>query len=233
MPEPEGLREHLRTLRWQTRTVRQRFLPGGRPGRTAASAFNGQQVRMRTVRRLLDVYSPDAIVETGTYFGDTTRFFSGNLVPVYSVEMSRVFCAASKVLLAGTNDVTVIRGDSAAVVQDLVDEHHFQRPLAYLDAHWYDRLPLRDEVTALLRCDSFVAVVDDCRVPADPEYGFDDYGRFRIDIELLDGLDLAAGFPTAPASAETGFRRGTLYLGHGDGREALTRVADEGLISLV
>ncbi len=188
---------------------------------------------MRTVRRLMDLFAPDAIVETGTYFGDTTRFFAGNLVPVYSVEVSRLFSAASRLLLAGTNDVHLIRGDSGDVVQRLVREGRFQRPLAYLDAHWYGRLPLRDEVEALLRCESSVAVIDDCRVPADPDYGFDDYGRFRIDIELLDGMDLAAAYPAGPARAETGSRRGTLYLGHGDGRDALARVAAEGLITLV
>ena len=232
MRDTESVKDHLRTLRWQTRAVRQRFFPGGRPTRRAASPFNGQEIRRQTVQRLLDVFSPDAVVETGTYFGDTTRYFAGNGQPVYSVEMSRVFCAAARVLLAGTKDVKVIRGDSAAVVEALVRQRRFQRPFAYLDAHWYDRLPLRDEVAALMRCESAVAVVDDCRVPEDPDYGFDDYGKFRIDIELLEGMDLAAGYPTDPAGSETGSRRGTLYLGHGDGREALARVADEGLITL-
>jgi hypothetical protein len=46
-------------------------------------------------------------------------------------------------------------------------------------------------------------------------------------------MDLAAAYPAGPAASETGARRGTLYLGHGAGRDALARVADEGLITLV
>jgi hypothetical protein len=221
------------TERWQLRAVRRRFLSGGAPlYRGFGQPFNGQQLRLATVRRLLDVFTPDAIVETGTFLGDTTRFFAGNLVPVYSVEASRLFYVASRLSLAQTSGVRVIRGDSATVVDALVRAHRFQRPLAYLDAHWYGSLPLRDEVAALLRCESAVAVVDDCRVPGDAGYGFDDYGDARIDVELLAGLDLVVAYPAAPAESETGARRGTLYLGHGAGKDALARVADEGLITL-
>ena len=220
------------TQRWKLQAVRYRFRGGPSLYRGFGQPFNGQHVRMHTVRRLLDVFSPDAVVETGTFLGDTTRFFAGNLVPVYSVEASRLFFAASRLSLAANNDVYLSRGDSGALVSRLVDGDRFRRPLAYLDAHWYGSLPLRDEVAALLRCDSFVAVVDDCRVPGDQGYGFDDYGDARIDIELLAGMDLAAAYPAGAAEDETGARRGTLYLGHGEGRQALARVAEEGLITL-
>lgn len=60
---------------------------------------------MRAVRALLDVFSPDAVLETGTFLGDTTRFFAGNLVPVYSIEVKRLFNLVAKWRLGRYPDV--------------------------------------------------------------------------------------------------------------------------------
>ena len=47
---------------------------------------------MRAVRALINEFEPDALIETGTFIGSTTRFFAGNGVPVYTVELKRSFC---------------------------------------------------------------------------------------------------------------------------------------------
>jgi hypothetical protein len=46
----------------------------------------------------------------------------------------------------------------------------------YLDSHWYDDLPLREEIEII--CNGwrhFVLMVDDFQVPGDSEYGYDEY----------------------------------------------------------
>jgi predicted O-methyltransferase YrrM len=49
--------------------------------------LNGQQLRLRTVEALIRFFSPDAVIETGTFLGDSTRFFADQGLPVYSIEV--------------------------------------------------------------------------------------------------------------------------------------------------
>jgi hypothetical protein len=88
--------------------------------------------------------------------------------------------------------------------------------LLYLDAHWREHLPLKEELSLIFgRCRSAVAIVDDFQVPDEPDYEFDDYGpgkRLCIDLLAATGIDFHLFFPTAPASAETGHRRGAVVV---------------------
>jgi hypothetical protein len=96
----------------------------------------------------------------------------------------------------------------------------------YLDAHWYEDLPLADELN-LIRdgWTNWVAMVDDFAVPGDQGYGFDDYGPGRrLSIEYLPGrVTETAGifWPRGSSEAETGARRGTLIVAQGQPIEVL------------
>jgi predicted O-methyltransferase YrrM len=98
--------------------------------------FNGQQLRLRTVRALIRSVSPDAIVETGTFLGDTTRFFADQGIPVYSIEVKHSHHWLARLRFATDRAVRLIRADSRAGLAKLARERPFERPLAYLDAHW-------------------------------------------------------------------------------------------------
>ena len=68
--------------------------------------------------------------------------------------------------------------------------------LFYLDAHWHEYLPLRDELEiALGQFANAVVLIDDFQVPDDPGYGFDDYGPGKtLNLEYLaHGEDAATG----------------------------------------
>ena len=179
--------------------------------------FNGQRVRLATVRTLIDTFAPDAIVETGTFLGDTTRFFSGNLVPVYSIELKVLYHFAARLSMLRHPDLRLIRGDSVEVLSALAVSRPFRRPLAYLDAHWWSHVPLQGEVAQLLRgWDEVALVIDDFRVPGDQGYGFDSYDGIPLSLDLLNlPPSVFAAFPAVPSSEETGARRGTLYVGSG------------------
>ena len=78
--------------------------------------------------------------------------------------------------------------------------------LFYLDAHWEDRLPLREE--AELAVGSFskaVLMIDDFEVPGDPSYAFDDYGpgkRLCLDYLLSANLPpVSIYFPSTPIAS--------------------------------
>jgi hypothetical protein len=78
----------------------------------------------------------------------------------------------------------------------------------YLDAHWYDHLPLLDEMTLILeRMSNSVIMVDDFQVPDDPGYCYDDYGEGQVlDLRYLLPLahyDFAIFFPDVPSYLES------------------------------
>jgi hypothetical protein len=188
--------------------------------------FAGQRARRRAVELLAARFAPDAIVETGTFLGLTTRALARLGPPVYSVEVQPAYHHVAKLALRGAGDVTLLCGDSAGALEWLRERGEVRRPLAYLDAHWLEPLPLPREVACLLAgWDDVLIVVDDCRVPDDPGYGYDTYGGVPIAAEELplDGALIA--YPAVPARREEGARRGTLYVAQGPAAEAALREA--------
>ena len=182
--------------------------------------FNGQRGRKRIFADLISAVSFDAIAETGTWLGNTTAFMAQTARrPVYSCELNPRFHALAKMRLAGTENVHLVLSDTRQFLKSLIGG-----PLAgqavffYLDAHWYEDLPLVEEVELIAsHWKSFVVMIDDFEVPGDPGYGFDDYGAGnRLDIELLSGSvrnhSLSACFPAMPSSEESGTRRGCVVL---------------------
>jgi hypothetical protein len=198
--------------------------------------FNGQLLRLRTIRALTDAFEPDAFVETGTFIGSTTRFFCGNGVPVFTVEVKPLFWLLGRLRLGWNRDVTVLRSDSRVALRLLAKQASFASPLVYLDAHWRDDVPLADELNLVFTLwDDTLAVVDDFRVDGDSGYAFDTYRGMPLalsDIHVPDNVLLAA--PAQPSSEETGARRGTLYLAKGPRAErAMRDSATRGLLRLL
>lgn len=107
------------------------------------------------------------------------------------------------------------------------------RPLAYLDAHWEENVPLNAEVDCLLSSwRDVLIVIDDFHVPDEPGYANDIYDGVPLS---LDELSLPGGvtvaFPAVAAIEETGSRRGTVFLARGDAaRSALGTAEREGLV---
>jgi hypothetical protein len=127
----------------------------------------------------------------------------------------------------------VICGDSVVALNTLIRESALPRPFVYLDAHWWERLPTAEEVAIVLKgTDQAVIAVDDCFVPYDAGYGYDIYAGVAVSIDLLDlPSTAAAAYPSLPALEETGGRRGTLYVGHGDaGVAAVNSLVEVGLL---
>jgi hypothetical protein len=206
------------TRRWREAKVIAEALAGRKaPWPGFGEPFNGQAVRLGTVRGLIAEFSPDAFIETGTFLGFTTRFFAGNGVPVHTIEVDPRFYVAARVRLTFNPDVRVVRGNSRDALAELARTASFARPFAYLDAHWWDDLPLTDEVRTIFgRWADALIVIDDMRVPDDHGYGFDEHHGVPLALELLDLPDGAvAAHPAVPAADESGARRGTLYLGQG------------------
>lgn len=182
--------------------------------------LNGQVVRQRIFTGLDKLFRFDAFVETGSYLGTTTEMFATYERPVFSCENQAAYFYRAAARCAPFRNVTLTLEDSRSFLKEFASSHagSFAIPFIYLDAHWYDDLPLPEEIEIVARAfPNFVIMVDDFQHPHF-DYGYD---KYPTGIELtLDYLlprlamrdELEFLFPIHPEHLETGPRRGTLVV---------------------
>jgi hypothetical protein len=137
--------------------------------------LNGQLRRKEMFVELVEALRPDAIVETGTWTGNSAGYMAETTgLPVYSCEIEPRFHAVASMRLANVPGIHLSLSDSRAYLRELSDG-----PLAgkvvlfYLDAHWGQETPLVEEVDWIAsHWDRWAAVIDDFQVPDDEGYGF-------------------------------------------------------------
>lgn len=181
----------------------------------AGSPMNGMTARLEITRSILEKCSIRRVIETGTFLAATTKWFAEFGIPVESAELNPHFAAAARRRLRRSPHVTIHTGNSTDVLRTIIDRgpDFSERVFFYLDAHWHDYLPLRDEVELVLKhYREPVILIDDFQVPHDPGYGFDDYGAGkRICVEYIAPAltsDARVFLPSTSALFETGHRRG-------------------------
>ena len=183
--------------------------------------FNGQSARCNLFHAIVRACRPTAIIETGTYRGDTTDYMACAVdVPIYSVEFLRRNFGFATARLWGHRHVHLARGDSRFFLSKLLQSGCLNRgtTFVYLDAHWNDELPLFEEIALIFsKMPSAVVMIDDFEVPWDMGYGFDDYGSgksLKLDYILpsIKKFSLVVFGPSTASQYETGARRGCLVL---------------------
>jgi hypothetical protein len=199
--------------------------------------FNGQSFRQLMYLDLANSCSFEAIVETGTFRGSTTRFLAENSggAPVYSCEYSPVNFEFAKWRLRGSQNLLLFNLDSREFIRELKISRQ-ARTFFYLDAHWGADLPLQEELDLIFQnFENFVVMIDDFEVPNDPGYQVDDYGPGKRlsprDFPLHRDTRIACYFPARAASQESGLKRGAIVLaslglkGHLDAIDSLVPAA--------
>jgi hypothetical protein len=185
--------------------------------------LNGSPARLAAFEELKRRCSFDAVVETGTYRGESTVFFAAAGCPVYSSEVNPRYLGYAQVRLWSRFNVHFCLGDSRQFLRRLIQDSTVpkDRVFFYLDAHWHDDLPLQEEVDLIFRhWTRPVVMIDDFKVPDDSGYQFDDYGGEKVlSLEYLmpvAHLGFIPFFPALPSSEEVGLKRGWVVLA-GDG----------------
>lgn len=148
-------------------------------------AFNGDPAVEREVRRLVKAFDVKHIIETGTFKGGTTTTLASMVDRVDTVEINEEFWTAARTACAPIKNICCHLGDSVKRMPDMLRLGKSPK-LAYLDAHWWDHLPLNDELDHIARIcpDECIVVIDDFKVPH-RNYQFDIYQGKPIDIDLV------------------------------------------------
>ena len=185
--------------------------------------FNGQEKRCALFLDLIERVDPQMLIETGTYRATTTKFMAEHFErPIFTCEIApRQFFQSQKKLTVYPH-VSVVEADSRRFLEDVLKRQvHGTSLFFYLDAHWQEDLPLREELEIILRQrQPSIIMIDDFRVPFDAGYGFDDYGPGKVlDLNILGFLrdqPVHIFFPQAPSELETGAKRGCAVLSTAD-----------------
>lgn len=182
--------------------------------------FNGQKFRQRVFFDLLYHFPIKAIVETGTFLGTTTSLFGATCLPVYTTEINPRCIAYSKTrfLFNGAN-IFLYKRDSRSFLRKLSEDGAVAKDhvFFYLDAHWGEDLPLREELEIIFsNWKRSIVMIDDFKVP-DSDYGFDNYGPgAALDLNYIapavSAHKLFVFFPAARPVAESGAKRGSVVL---------------------
>ena len=182
------------------------------------TAMNGQTARLEATREIIHKCQIKTIIETGTYRGTTTEWFAGFDIPVISIEVHSPSYEFAKRRLKRYKNVSVRLGNSVNVLRTILSQPEGAMPtFVYLDAHWENYLPLKEELEIICsNLISFVILIDDFKVPDDKGYAYDDYGSGKaLTEEYLDLCNvgpLQKFYPSVPSFEETGARRGWIVL---------------------
>ena len=192
---------------------------------------NGSTARAEVIRELIEFCGIERIVETGTFRGTTTEWFSSFGLPVISYEIMPRYAEFARMRLRKRENVTVVTAESSEGLEALVSSGaDLDTPtLFYLAAHWYDYLPLRREYEMI--CENFprpIIVVDDFKVEGDPDYAFSSYEVGTLDLDYMvkpdDDFPARIYFPSTPACWETGAKTGYVAITTDD---VMARIIEE------
>lgn len=98
---------------------------------------------------------------------------------IYSVEIDPESHNTIKSLFSSNRNIVFACESSEKYLRHLIDSKTIDAThncFFYLDAHWGEYWPLRDEIKQILRLSRFVISIDDFKVPGHREFGYDSYG---------------------------------------------------------
>lgn len=122
----------------------------------------------------------DTIIETGTYHGITTKWFSKNFKTVYTIECNVEFFKVALENLTECKNVYKTLGNSPTVLSKLLGNIDEKKTIIFLDAHWYTN-PVLAELDAIKESGKKpILAIHDFMVPEHPEFGYDVYPDQKI-----------------------------------------------------
>ena len=203
--------------------------------------MNGQSKRLQVLFALGLYLRPKVAIETGTYIGTSTHLFSGlGVKKTFSIEIVEEYASIARnrhQQLIAQGSLEIITGSSVDCLPRILSEIPVDSPiLAYLDAHWHEHLPTKQEIWDLIDWGGmFIAIVDDFQVPGYPGYGYDKYGEVTVGPKVVPvHPSISLYVPKESEECETGARRGTGYIIHRDVLKSLPKyfLDDLGLCKL-
>ena len=151
--------------------------------------FNRECIRAFIISKLYSSYNCSAFVETGTFYGHTSAYVRKTFkTSVYTSEINTTHYFVSKLNLIWFAGIISTLSNSSEFVANICNKGTLgDNPMFYLDAHFYEHMPLPDELLNIGNlCEKAIIVIDDFLIPSQPEFLYDEYPGIRIDLELVE-----------------------------------------------
>lgn len=178
---------------------------------------------------LVEEFDVKTVVETGTEKAFGTLNIVRFVNKVYSVEIDKGFFEEAKARLInkdfaqaearehisfhinGNKEITLFGGNSPEVISEIIE--YLEEPIIfYLDAHWINYAPIKDEIRAIKPRPNSIIIIHDFKVPDKP-FGFNEHQGVALDYDFIKD-DLAYVNPNYKISYNeqaAGTFRGILY----------------------
>jgi len=154
--------------------------------------FNSDPAIETLVKKLHADFDFERFIETGTFMGFTTKWLADTFPDkeIHTVESQKVTYTKAQTLLENCSNVTSYLGNSPVVLRDILQTK--KKTFFYLDAHWADAWPLREEIEEIATSckDNCCIMIDDFKVP-NRAFQFDTYKNQPLDLDyVLPGLQM-------------------------------------------
>lgn len=181
-----------------------------------SKSFNEDIILQSTFKQLVEKHSPEVLLETGTYEGDTTEYFASFGIPVISTEWFEHNYVIAKEKLKTEDNVTLLLGDSATKISENFNLIESKKVIAFLDSHGQEDKSCERELEVLSKLKNPpVILIHDFNVPGKDFQGggYDghpyDYEYFKPYFDLIYGED---GYTYSYNEEATGARVGVIIL---------------------
>ncbi len=152
-------------------------------------------------KELVREFGVKTVVETGTYRADSTVKIAEIVDNTVSIEIVQEHFDGSKdrfkeygyqiieedqnrvCLVKDSSKVTLYHGNSPDIIREIITD--LDEPiLFYLDAHWLEYWPLKDEIRAIKPRPNSLIVIHDCRVPG-KDFGYDTWNGVPNEYDTI------------------------------------------------
>jgi len=183
-------------------------------------AMNGMTSRLEATRQIIHALAIERIVETGTFRGTTAEWFAQFGLPFETVELAERYWTFSRARLAKFTNAKIYLQSSVPFLKERIALGSVEkdaRQFFYLDSHWENHLPLREELELIFKhYTNAVVLIDDFKVEDDAGYGFDHYAPDKeLTLAYVRNSELpklSCFYPTTRSKEETGAKRGWVVL---------------------
>jgi hypothetical protein len=179
--------------------------------------FNGDIFLAKKFLEIINREKIVNVVETGTYLGDTTKFFGENACSVYTVERDGEYFRSSQARNDLGQNIKFYLGNSWEVLDNEIIPQIKGQTVFYLDAHWGQPCPTVLELGIIAKHGlKPVIVIHDFKVPNQPGLGWDSYPDFEYKIEniepYLEKIYGREAYRYEYNSESSGAKRGVIFI---------------------
>ena len=181
-------------------------------------AFNNDRYLEEKFLKIRDSFNLDTVIETGTYHGATTSWFSEHFKDVYTIESHPKHFGEASERIGHIDNIKMSLGDSPEFLKTTLSSIDDSKTIIFLDAHWYTN-PVLAELDAIKESGKLpILAIHDFMVPGHPEFGYDEYPEQDIiynwewiedHINLIYGKD---GYFKDYNTEAAGSMRGCLFI---------------------